>query len=93
MSKTRKFAARMLFISSRRDPVVTEAHHSREPIPSRAERDFRFLVKADRRRGIQRDAVPDQLHAAIVEALLARERPRCVGSLYLEALLTREAVS
>jgi hypothetical protein len=49
-------------------------------------------VQADRRCGIQSDAVPDQLHAAIVETFLPRERPRGVGSFYLEALWTREAV-
>jgi hypothetical protein len=69
----------------RRDPVVLGPAEV-ETDPSRAERDFRLLVQADRRGGIQSDAVPDQLHAAIVETLLARERPRCVGSFYLEAL-------
>ena len=49
-------------------------------------------MQSDRRRGIQRDGVPNQLHAAIVEALLARECPSGVGSFYLEAPLTREAV-
>src|SRR5512147_3224066 len=66
-------------------PAVVEAD------PSRAERHFRLLVQADRRRGIQSDAIPDQLNAAIIETLPARERPRCVGSFYLEALWTREA--
>src|SRR6266542_3061483 len=74
----------------RRDPVVLESEFDTDP--SRAERHFRLLVQADRRCGIQRDAVPDQLQAAIVETLLARECPRGVGSFYLEALWTREAV-
>src|SRR6185436_20828300 len=73
-----------------RDPVILEPEFDADP--SCAERDFRLLVQADRRCGIQRDAVPDQLHPGVVEALLARERPRRVGSFYLEALLTREAI-
>ena len=50
------------------------------------------VVQGDRRRGIQRNGVPDQLHAAIVEALLLRERSGGVGSFYLKTPLTREAV-
>src|SRR5206468_5803055 len=46
----------------------------------------------DRRCGIQRDAVPDQLRPVVVEALFARERPGCVGSLYLEALVPGKAI-
>src|SRR5258708_10607471 len=75
----------------RRDPVVLRAAVI-ETDASGAERNFRLFVQADRRCGIQSDGVPDQLHAAIVEALLARERPRCVGSFDLEALWAREAV-
>src|SRR5262245_14730883 len=74
----------------RRDPVVLESEFDADP--GRAERHFSLFIQADRRGGIQSDAVPDQLYAAIVETLLARERLRCIGSFYLEALWTREAV-
>src|SRR5207248_916637 len=74
-----------------RDPVVLGPAVV-ETDPSRAERDFHFLVQGDRRCGIQRDAVPDQLRPVVVEALFARERPGCVGSLYLEALVPGKAI-
>ena len=46
----------------------------------RAQRNFRLLVQADGRCGVQSNAVPDQLLSAIVESMLARERTSCVGS-------------
>jgi hypothetical protein len=73
-----------------RDPVVLESEFDADP--GRAKRDFRLLVQADRRCGIQSDAIPDQLDAGIVQTLLPRERPRRVGSFYLEALRTGEAI-
>src|SRR5262245_22651756 len=73
------------------DPFVLESAPV-ETDPCRAERDVRLLVQGDGRRGIQGHRVPDQLHTAVVEAFLACECPRRVGSLDLEASRTREGV-
>src|SRR5262245_31329268 len=75
----------------RRNLVVMEPAEV-ESDPSRGERDFRLVVQGDRRGRVQCDDVPDQLRAAIVEPLLARERARRLGSFYLEALGTGAAI-
>src|SRR6185437_16142033 len=56
----------------RRNLVVLEPTEV-ERNPRRGERDLRLLVHGERRRGVQRDGVPDQLHPAVVEAFPARE--------------------
>src|SRR5690606_25694859 len=49
-----------------------------------AQRGFGFLVEADRRGGVECDAVPYQLGAAFIKALAADEVTRGVGAFHLE---------
>jgi len=61
----------------------------------RTDPDLRLGVRADRKRRVQRHAVPDELSSPVVHASCLRQRPRRVRSLDLEAplalVLPREA--
>src|SRR5258705_2966843 len=90
-AKTRKFGEDVLHLL-RRDLIVLEP----TPVDSdsgRGKRDLGLLVEGDRWCGVQRYGVPDELHATIVEALLARELPCDIGSFdFKTPVTTREVV-
>ena len=74
-------SVRMLFISSGGIWSYWKPANSTTDT-SRAERDFRLFVQGDRRRGVQSDGVPDQLHPGVVEAP-ARARTSALRRLLL----------
>src|SRR5262249_56608305 len=51
----------------------------------RTQNDLDLLVEGDGRRRVERDAVPDELRAAIIETFFARESARGIGPFDLEA--------
>ena len=71
------------------DKLVLQAYHIQADAGS-TERHLRLLVEADGRGGIEGDAVPDQLGAALVETALPCEDPSEIGAFDFEPARTVE---
>lgn len=74
-----------------RDELVLEPYHVQADACS-AKRHLRLLVEADQGRGVEGDAVPDQLGSALVKTALRCEDPGQIGAFNLETAWTVEAL-
>ena len=54
--------------------------------------DFRLFVERDGRRGVKCDGIPHNLRLLRRDTVILQKRARCIGAVYLEAILRRVAV-